>query len=113
MLCLKLSADKDTPEWSLVELQGNIALPQDWEEQTVVDLGNLTLSPENEDVVQLTFGHHQMEGKVVSLKKPLAVLDSVISSPDESSPERKIIGVIKQKYVFKARPRPLITKPDL
>lgn len=113
MVCLKLSADAKTPEWSLIELQGNIILPQDWEEETVVDLGTLKLSPENVDVVQLTFGHHQMEGKVVGLKKPLAILDSANSSPGGASPERKIIGVIKQKYVFKARPRPLITKPDL
>lgn len=46
MVCLKLSVESNTPEWSLIELQGTVILPEDWEEQSVVDLGTLTVSPE-------------------------------------------------------------------
>ena len=34
-----------------------------------------SLLPQNPDVVQLTLGSHQLEGKAVPFKKPLALLD--------------------------------------
>lgn len=111
MISLKLIAERDVPEWSLIELQGTLSLPEDWGDQDAVELGTMMRSVENENVVQLTIGHHQMEGKVVKLKKSLAIIDVVTDSSNQPSRDRKVIGVITQKYVFKSRPRPLITKP--
>lgn len=41
----------------------------------VVSQADAVLHAQYPDVVQLTLGSHQLEGKVVSLKKPLAILD--------------------------------------
>jgi chromosome transmission fidelity protein 8 len=74
--------------------------------------------------VLLTIGYHQLEGQTVVLKKPLAVLSKTKALDDaemegigniggeESSITYKVVGVVKEKYLFKARPRPLITKPE-
>lgn len=36
-------------------------------------------------MIQLTFGQHRLEGKVVTLKSPLAVLDAPTCSGDDGS----------------------------
>mmetsp|Transcript_1336 Transcript_1336/g.3994 ORF Transcript_1336/g.3994 Transcript_1336/m.3994 type:complete len:120 (+) Transcript_1336:311-670(+) len=119
MVCLKISTDGATPIWSIIEMQGDIVLPEDWQDQDFIELGTLSLSPEDVNVVRLTFGQHQLEGKLVTLKSPLAILDAPIGSKSGADPlhtvvsERKIIGLVQQKYVFKTRPKPLITKPEL
>lgn len=76
-----------------------------------------------QDTVYLTIGHHQLEGQVVPLKKPLAVLQKQIESCVEDLDENmeppkdckicyKLVGVVRDKYHFKSRPRALITKPE-
>ena len=58
---------------------------------------------------QLVIGRHQLDGKVVSLKRPLALVERV--ADDSSTPSGElhfeVIGYAKKKYVFKARPRPI------
>jgi chromosome transmission fidelity protein 8 len=58
----------------------------------------------------LIIGNHYLEGKRVALKKPLAI----INKDDESSPageaesiDYQLTGVIRFKYIFKNRPKPL------
>ncbi len=46
MVHLRILTDGATPIWSIIELQGDIMLPDDWQEQDVVELGTLLLSPQ-------------------------------------------------------------------
>jgi hypothetical protein len=39
------------------------------------------VSAQNKDIVQLTVGYHQLEGKRVALKKPFAILEQVEIAP--------------------------------
>lgn len=87
------------------------------------------------DALQLTIANHQLEGKKVALKKPFAILQpeatdqaglcqsyKVVSLPPyrmelaQVSPGLlcyiQVIGMLHDKYLFKTRPRPLISKPD-
>jgi chromosome transmission fidelity protein 8 len=55
-----------------------------------------------------------LEGKLVILKKPFAVLRKLASNPEGAEADSKatsfdVVGVIRQKYLFKTRPRPLIS----
>ena len=50
-----------------------------------------------QDTLQLTIGHHRVEGKQVQLKKPLAILHkSPAAGPDGVAYE--VVGVIRSKY---------------
>jgi hypothetical protein len=46
MISLKLIAERDVPEWSLIELQGTLSLPEDWGDQDAVELGTMLRSVE-------------------------------------------------------------------
>ena len=46
MVHLRIFTDGATPIWSIIELQGDIILPEDWQEHDVVELGTLLLSPQ-------------------------------------------------------------------
>ncbi|KAH7404696.1 hypothetical protein KP509_15G038800 [Ceratopteris richardii] len=77
-----------------------------------------------------TIGYHELEGKKVSLKKPMLVLQKVLREDPidvESSPvvlstqyptqvqktsELKAIGIIRHKILFKTRPKALISKSE-
>ena len=76
--------------------------------------------------MQLTIGYHQLEGKRVALKKPLAILERVGAASAEeeggaaaaegeeqapSAASYRVAGVLRHKVLFKARPRALISKP--
>ena len=53
-------------------------------------------------------GKMQLEGQVVKLKKPLAIM--TLRKPDDSSTEYHVAGTVRQKLVFKTRPVPVISK---
>ena len=65
----------------------------------------------------LIIGNHYLEGKRVALKKPLAILNkdeqtdaaaSMELDTDQSQAvDYRLAGVIKFKYIFKNRPKPL------
>lgn len=68
--------------------------------------------------MQLTVGYHRLEGKLVALKKPLAILRKVDAEAGASANEAgeaveyEVVGVIRAKWHFKTRPRALITAPE-
>jgi chromosome transmission fidelity protein 8 len=87
-----------------------------------LDLG--LLSSEG-GVPVLEIGCHRLEGKVVSLKRPLAVLElrrAPASAPGEgegeggAAPEHsdegefEVVGIVRSKLLFKSRPKPLVGK---
>lgn len=116
MVCITVqqaSADGEPPAWCIIELQGAIERLAEPEKGAALELGTLCVPANNPEIVQLTLGSHQLEGKVVPLKKPLALLDfgSRDGAADGTRRHCEIVGVIRQKYIFKTRPKPLITKP--
>ncbi|CAK0783126.1 hypothetical protein CVIRNUC_006321 [Coccomyxa viridis] len=85
-------------------------------------IGKLKLSKTRPDTVELTIGYHLLEGKMMDLKKPFAILEKQCAPVDvdameqdgaaECSTEYKVIGIIRRKCMFKNRPRAIITKPE-
>jgi hypothetical protein len=76
------------------------------------------------DVVKITIGYHEIEGKRIALKRPLAILErqqeqqqQAAAVPAEADAEAvpsqgfAVVGVVRHRFLFKGRPRALITKP--
>lgn len=74
----------------------------------------------------MMIGHHLLEGKLVNLSKPLAVLhrgssqseEANMDVDDESEASGKtegvswdIVAIVKRKMVFSRRPMPIVGKP--
>ncbi|KAI0303596.1 hypothetical protein B0F90DRAFT_1301569 [Multifurca ochricompacta] len=73
-------------EYFLIELQGELEVSGDKREQVV---GCLTIDDDGKGKPTLRVGHHLLEGKIVNLPKPLAVLQRVrtplpLSQPPET-----------------------------
>lgn len=110
-------------ELVLIELQGELEVEGDNAGQVV---GKLTVD-ENSKKPTLLIAHHLLEGKLVNLPKPLAVLHRPSSEVgveesedvemdgtgrDESKQQRgwDVVAVVKRKMVFSKRPMPMVGK---
>ncbi|PSS34149.1 hypothetical protein PHLCEN_2v1817 [Hermanssonia centrifuga] len=108
-----------TGEVVLVELQGALEVDGDLKDQVV---GKLSVDIETKKP-SLRIGHHLLEGKLVTLPKPLAVMhrakvavsttegdamDDSDQTLDSSPPQWDIIAVVKRKMVFAKRPMPMV-----
>ncbi|KAL0051081.1 hypothetical protein WJX82_001537 [Trebouxia sp. C0006] len=110
--CIPITCGKDEcPPWCLIELQGELEVQEDSDSATF-PVGTLCQSSFKGDALSLTVGNHQLEGKKVALKKPFAILDPEELDESGHCQSYKVIGVLHDKYLFKTRPRPLISKPD-
>ncbi|KAI9059075.1 hypothetical protein FKP32DRAFT_1580677 [Trametes sanguinea] len=120
-----------TDELVLVELQGALEVEGSKDGQLV---GKLRVDSATKKPT-LLIGHHLLEGKLVNLSKPLAVMHrrEPASSPDaptteddpmsldredsqrpaESDARRwDIVAVVKRKMVFSKRPMPIVGRPS-
>ncbi|KAI0766196.1 Ctf8-domain-containing protein [Trametes elegans] len=114
-------------ELVLIELQGALEVEGNSESQLV---GKLRVDPATKKPTIL-IGHHLLEGRLVNLAKPLAVLhrndcdpsagtDDSVDAEDldsarpASGGEAKswdIVAVVRKKMVFSKRPMPMVGKP--
>ena len=102
-----LRAPDGDVDWTLIELQGAIEPRNSTQSLDGVDIGSLVR--EEDGVPKLVMGRTQLEGEVVKLKKPLAIMSLV--KPGNGSTEYHAAGVVRQKLVFKTRPVPVVSKP--
>lgn len=93
---------KDTLDrWGMVELQGKVDCPPSVTLQGA-HIGDLHM--DKSGTPQLVIGHHILTGKVVKLEKPLGVMTKTADK------EWVIRSVVREKYIFKTRPKPIIQK---
>ena len=68
----------------------------------------------------LIIGNHQLKGHRKSFARPIAVtkkrkFDDALQredevEDDESAVEYQVVGILRSKYVFKSRPKPITSK---
>ncbi|KAK2460949.1 hypothetical protein APHAL10511_007419 [Amanita phalloides] len=106
-------------EYILIELQGSLHVEcSDGVDQNGQVVGKLKIDDAGSKPT-LTIGHHLLEGKVVPLAKPLAILirseaencESAQSEGDARTPMNRrewcITALVKRKIVFSKRPMPV------
>lgn len=72
--------------------------------------------------MKFTIGYHEVEGSLAVLKKPVAILrknfevSDLLNTHEESSAIVRsgfeVVGIVRNKYIFKNRPRAMISKPE-
>eukprot|EP00696_Hemimastix_kukwesjijk_P009038 gnl/Hemi2/21439_TR7137_c0_g1_i1.p2 gnl/Hemi2/21439_TR7137_c0_g1~~gnl/Hemi2/21439_TR7137_c0_g1_i1.p2 ORF type:complete len:120 (+),score=15.44 gnl/Hemi2/21439_TR7137_c0_g1_i1:63-422(+) len=87
-------------EWTMIELQGTLSTKSP--SLDGLTIGQLSIPPKGK--VVLTIGSHLLDGSKELLAKPFAVLRKVQSGDSVSY---EIAGVIRHKFIFKVRPRPI------
>ncbi|CAH9108749.1 unnamed protein product [Cuscuta epithymum] len=113
---VKCSCGENCPEWAIVELQGVIeAQPAFADRLQNLQIGVLC-RPSSQEIYTFTVGYHELTGNRITLKKPMLVLKKNKLLKEENSEsnsanvELDVIGIIRQKILFKTRPRALISK---
>ncbi|MCL7029239.1 hypothetical protein MKW94_026858 [Papaver nudicaule] len=120
--------DGNCPEWAIVELQGMIEVQPCFKDCIQnLEIGILCRTSSEENYT-FTVGYHELSGTKMKLKKPYLVLkkkrtilDSVSDEEEDigkpKSPktetELEVIGIIRHRILFKTRPKPLISKPEV
>eukprot|EP00128_Syssomonas_multiformis_P004018 Colp12_sorted_trinity150504_noHs@17078 len=97
-------------EWGLVDLQGEIATAEG--SLAGLQLGTLYLE---KGVPNFIIGHHHLVGKVTELKQPYAVIhkrEAQDKYTNERGIEYEVVALVHKKFIFKARPSPIIEKTE-
>ena len=87
------SAEDGVRDWCAIELQGTLDNRSD---DSFADLALGSFKVKG-STASLVIGSHRLEGKKVSLSKPLAVTA-------KEGDAYLVVGLIKCKYVFQSRP---------
>lgn len=107
-------------EWAIIELQGVVESQSTGAGQiNGLEIGRLCCSSSSSQTsYTFTVGYHELSGTTVQLKKPLLVLQkkvaagaAMLSQFSDSPPvELEVIGIIRQKILFKNRPKALTSR---
>mmetsp|Transcript_1375 Transcript_1375/g.1810 ORF Transcript_1375/g.1810 Transcript_1375/m.1810 type:complete len:125 (+) Transcript_1375:41-415(+) len=99
------------PEWNAIELQGQLVVESLDEGSASMDgqlLGGIKFKQDGTPVLEI--GYHSLQGTVVKVKKPFAVIERVKSTPETQGAEFKVVGIVRKKYMFCTRPKPIVGK---
>ncbi|RRT84487.1 hypothetical protein B296_00002765 [Ensete ventricosum] len=122
---VKCNCGEKCPEWAIVELQGVVESQLATSDQiNGLEIGHLCCpslsSSSSQPSYTFTVGYHELSGTKVQLKKPLLVLKkkaAVDAAGTEfsssSAVELEVIGIIRQKILFKTRPKALISRKNI
>ena len=110
--------------WTLIELQGELER-SDGAPLDNLDVGVFCSSApvrsrqtpaallmRTQETLQLTVGYHRLEGKLVPLRTPLAILSRHEDEPGAPASAFVVVGIVRSKYLFKNRPLALISAPE-
>ena len=90
-------------EWIMIETQGHIEVGEELVDggaiESLVKLGKLTMDGDGR--ATLAIGNHLLQGRLITLKKPLLLLKKQQEEGDTRYVSRSII---KKKILFKNRP---------
>lgn len=113
---------QNCPEWAIIELQGVVEVQPAFQDRLQNLQIGLLCRPSSEENYTFTVGYHELSGSKIPLKKPLLVLKKTIKSDMEidqndddlnsSRVDLDVIGIIRQRILFKTRPKALISKPQ-
>jgi hypothetical protein len=95
--------------WVMLELQGTVEARSGTgaTSEDVLEIGQLTLEKGGTMPV-LIVGLSRLEGSVVKLPNPLLVIKKRPSSSSSSvGASYDVLGVVREKYLFKTRPKTL------
>ncbi|XP_026379044.1 chromosome transmission fidelity protein 8 homolog [Papaver somniferum] len=124
-------SDGNCPEWAIVEIQGMIEVQPCFKDRIQnLEIGILCRTSSEENYT-FTVGYHELSGTKMKLKKPYLILKKkrtiLESIPDDEEEEEdiskanspktetelEVIGIIRHRILFKTRPKPLISKPQV
>ncbi|KAI3731309.1 hypothetical protein L1987_62497 [Smallanthus sonchifolius] len=114
---LKCSCGESScPEWAIIELQGIVEVQPSFKDRMQNLQIGLLCRPSSQETYTFTVGYHELSGSKILLKKPLLVLkkkmiksDMEIDQNDSSRVELEVVGIIRQRILFKTRPKALIS----
>uniref|UniRef100_A0A7S1MTE7 Chromosome transmission fidelity protein 8 n=1 Tax=Hemiselmis andersenii TaxID=464988 RepID=A0A7S1MTE7_HEMAN len=93
-------AEDGPKEWTAIELQG-LMEPREGESLGGLPLGEL--ARKGDKGVSLTVGNQRLDGKVVELGEPLAVMEKR-QGEGAAAGEYLVVGWVRRKVVFMHRP---------
>jgi hypothetical protein len=110
----------EIPEWTAVELQGTLAQRDGASAVAGREIGDMEISEDRKTAI-LKIGNHQLKGQLVKLSKACVVTrkrtdeDGPVLDDDgdfdldggNQSSEYKVVAVVRHKYIFKHRPKPI------
>lgn len=123
-MIVPITADAGCRDFCIIELQGEVQHETGLKQGFRV--GTLGAHPEKPDGVCLQIGYHRLEGTKVPLKKPIVLLRRRCSGQGEEEAASRgsvggsagaeggldfyVQGCITAKYLFKDRPKALISQ---
>jgi|YelNatPaOPRAMG01_1025707.scaffolds.fasta_scaffold95059_1 hypothetical protein len=105
---------ENLPEWTLMELQGSLTFDAPVEQSADETPGDETRcfgtvqSNAGERQRVLTLSQYELAGNIVTLKQPFLVLRKRKPVAEHGTTQWECVAIIREKTVFRDRPRPRV-----